>query len=383
MALATRLGARWTSDNRAYLALLALGALDAAGYSVIAPVLPSLSSELNAGPARIGVLVASFPAAMIVGFAAAGRLVRRGRTSLALRLGLALSALGALGFIVGSDFETYLGSRALMGLGSGGLWIGITFATLERWPSQEYLCMSRIFAAYSVGGLVGPALGAVGGIRGPFAAYLVLALCGLLAQRGVSSPAEARAFVSDKAALRLRGFWVASAGILFAVMGLGVVEGVLPLHLAERLSQGAIGALYVGMSLVVTASAAAAGSHRPRPLLAAAAVLVVAGLAAAGATTNIPLWLLALTLAAVGIGFANTGSLGVLIETVKAERIVTAMVVWSQLGIIGYLLGPLAGGAVAGNIGFAGLGLVPLAGGIALLLLTGLQARSAHSGSAT
>jgi MFS family permease len=65
MELAARFGAWRTSDNRAYLVLLALGALDAAGYSVIAPVLPSISRELNAGPALIGVLVASFPAAMM------------------------------------------------------------------------------------------------------------------------------------------------------------------------------------------------------------------------------------------------------------------------------------------------------------------------------
>src|SRR3954467_868817 len=36
--------------------------------------------------------------------------------------------------------------------------------------------------------------------------------------------------------------------------------------------------------------------------------------------------LLALSFAAIGIGLANTGSLGVLLETVRPARIVTAMV---------------------------------------------------------
>jgi MFS family permease len=89
--LRARFGVWRTLDNRAYLVLLALGALDAAGYSVIAPVLPSISRELAAGPALIGVLVASFPAAMVAGFAAAGQLVRRGRTTLVLRLSLLLT----------------------------------------------------------------------------------------------------------------------------------------------------------------------------------------------------------------------------------------------------------------------------------------------------
>ena len=66
-----------------------------------------------------------------------------------------------------------------------------------------------------------------------------------------------------------------------------------------------------------------------------------------GAATQVPLWVLALALAAPGIGLGNTGSLGLLVEAVPVDRIVTAMVVWSQIGIIGYMLGPLAGGIVA------------------------------------
>ena len=378
MDLAGRFGGRRAERDLAYAAVLALGALDAAGYSVIAPVLPAIGREIHAGPALIGVLVASFPAAMIAGFAAAGTLVRRGQLAVLLRVSLLLTTAGALGFVLGSGFAVYMAARAVMGLGSGGLWIAVTFSTLQRWPGEEYLCMSRVFAAYSVGGLIGPALGAIGGIRGPFAAYVFLAVCGLLVQRPLVRLLHQRRYEPDRAALRLRGFWVASAGILFAVMGLGIVEGVLPLHLASRLSQGEIGGVYVGMSLIVSASAAAAGVLRPRPTLLVSTVLVVAGLGVAGATADVPIWLLALVLAGAGIGFANTGSLGILIQTVDAERIVTAMVVWSQLGIVGYLLGPLAGGGITQALGFAALGLVPLAAAAAVLLLASPQLRRAH-----
>ena len=46
----------------AYPLLLALGALDATGYSVIVPVAPAIADATGAGPATIGLLVASFPA---------------------------------------------------------------------------------------------------------------------------------------------------------------------------------------------------------------------------------------------------------------------------------------------------------------------------------
>ena len=367
--------ARRARESRDFAALLAFAAIDAAAYSVIAPALPAISKHLHAAPARIGILAAAFSAASILGFAVAGRLVRRTATTSIVGASLLLMALGSLGFVLGSGWADDLAARAAMGFASGGLWIGIAFATLERWPGQEYLCMSRVLAAYSVGGLVGPALGAIGGIRGPFAAYLVLALLGFAVVWTVSPPRVERRFEGGFAALRTRGFWLASGGIVFAMLALGVVEGVLPLHLGTHLSQTEIGTLYVGMSLVVAASAAAAGSLRPVTILVASTVLVVAGLGVVGATSSVPVWIAALTVAGVGVGAANTGSLGVLIGAVEPHRIVTALVIWSQLAMIGYLLGPLGGGWLAQAFGFRTIGLVPLAAAIALVAAYARAAR--------
>lgn len=354
----------------AYPLLLALGALDATGYSVIVPVAPAIADATGAGPATIGLLVASFPAGMVGGFALAGWLVRRVGARALLAGSLALVALGALGFVLGDSLAVYFPSRLVMGVGSAGIWIGVTFDTLARWPGQEYLCMSRVFAAYSVGGVIGPALGIFGGIHGPFLAYLGLLVLAVPLVLFVAEPTSPRAFAADRTALRTRGFWVACAAILFAVLTLGVLEGVLPLHFAERLSQAQIGALYVGASVVVAASASASGGRQPRPLVFAAVLLAVAGISLAGMAASVPLWIVALLLAGVGIGLANTGSLGMLVEAVPVERIVTAMVVWSQVGIIGYLIGPLAGGILAEGLGYAYVGLVPAVAGLVVVVLT-------------
>jgi hypothetical protein len=52
------------TSRAAYPLLLALGALDATGYSLIVPVAPAIAEATGAGagPASIGFLVASFPA---------------------------------------------------------------------------------------------------------------------------------------------------------------------------------------------------------------------------------------------------------------------------------------------------------------------------------
>jgi MFS family permease len=355
-------------ENTVYAALLCLAAIDAAGYSVIAPTLPEIAARTGAGPAAIGAVVASFPAAMIAGFVLAGRAVRRGDRSSLIAASLALSALGCLGFIVGDTLAVVLPARAVMGLGSGGLWIAVTFATLEWWPGQEYLCLSRIFAAYSVGGLVGPAIGTLEGVRAPFTGYLAFILCGLAMCSLLGRSPRRRRFASDRNALQLPGFWFASAGIVFASLALGLVEGVLPLHLGQALTQVQIGSLYVAVSLIAFAAAVLGARFNPRRILLAGVAPVVAGLAAVGASPHVPVWLLALAATAIGIGFANTGSLGVLITAVPPGRIVTAMVVWSQLGIIGYLLGPLAGGALVDSAGYGPLGLLPAAVAAGLLV---------------
>lgn len=122
---------------------------------MIVPVAPAIADATDAGPTAIGLLVASFAVGMVAGFALAGWGVTRHGSRPVLALSLGLVAVGTLGFVLGESLAVY-SSRFLMGLGSGAVWIGVTFDTLARWPGQEYLCMRRIFAAYSAGGLIAP-----------------------------------------------------------------------------------------------------------------------------------------------------------------------------------------------------------------------------------
>ena len=122
---------------------------------MIVPVATAIADATDAGPTAIGLLVASFAAGMVAGFALAGWGVTRHGSRAVLALSLGLVAVGTLGFVLGESLAVY-SSRFLMGLGSGAVWIGVTFDTLARWTGQEYLCMRSIFAAYSAGGLIAP-----------------------------------------------------------------------------------------------------------------------------------------------------------------------------------------------------------------------------------
>jgi MFS family permease len=356
-------GARQTG---AYIVLLALAALDASGYSVIAPVAPAVAEKTGAGPAVVGALVAVFPVGMLVGFVAAGRQVGTRRAGAALYGALALLGGGSLCFVFGHSLAVYFVGRTLMGIGSGGLWIAVTVGVLERWPGQEYVSMSRVYAAYSAGGLIGPALGAIGGIRGPFIAYAALAGVAFLFV-GPLGKGERRTLRADRAALRRPGFWVASAGVAFTMLTFGVIDGVLPLHFATHLSQAEIGGLYAATSIVVAAASTAGARFAPPPLMLAAVLLVIGGIAAAGATSVVAVWIVALAAVGVGAGVGDVASTGVLLDAVGAERIVTALVVWSQLAMLGYLVGPIAGGGIAEAWGFGAVVAVPAVAGAAVL----------------
>jgi MFS family permease len=360
---------RSPSRSLAYPLILTLSALDAAGYSVIAPVLPAIARETGAGPAAIGALAATFPLGVIAGFPVAGRWIQRRNAETLLPISALVVAAGALPFVFADGLPAFFLGRLVMGLGSGGLWMGVTYSTLERWPGLEYLCMSRVFAAYSAGALLGPALGALGGIRLPFATYLGLAVLGAGAASLIGPPDARRPFRADRSALHAPGFALACVGVAFAVLCLGVVDGVLPLHLATGLAQRGIALLFVGVAAMHAVGATLAGRARPRSALVVSAVLATIGIAAAGLAGAPLAWFVALALAGIGVGFGETGSVGALLEAVPAERSVTAMVVWSQIGIVGYLVGPLAGGVVAETLGFAWIGLVPAAGAAVLGLV--------------
>jgi MFS family permease len=345
----------------AYLVLLALAALDSAGYSIIAPVVPEIGDATGAGPGLMGALVASFAVGQMVGYPLAGRVLQRKHAVGVLLASLALVVVGDLGFVFGSTLGVYFPARLLQGIGAGGLWIGTAFAVIERYPGEEFRRLTGILGAYGVGSIAGPAIGGAGGIRAPFAFHLVFVTAIALALVAIGAAKEPIKFGSDRSALRSPGFWLASAGILMVALTLGTFDGPLPLHFAERLSQAEIAALYVLAAVVASVSATLGGRLPARPALAAATLFMTASIAFGGLSETVAVWILVAVLVGVGVGAGEAGALGVLLESIGVERIVLAMVVWSQVWAVGYLAGPAAGGGVAEALGFGAIGLVPLA----------------------
>jgi MFS family permease len=355
--------------------LLFLAAVDAAGYSVIAPVLPVIADQTGATAGTIGWLAAIFPLTMLPGLALSGWLIRGGHLRLVLLGSLVIVLLGSLAFVLTADLPAAFVGRAMMGFGSGGLWMAVTLRTLEYFPGQGYEAMSRIYAAYSVGALIGPAIGALPGLHAPFTAYAGLLAVAVLAAAGLPAPVQRMRYVTDHSWRRNVGFWYAGVAIMIGMLLVGLVDGVLPLHFATQLGQWQIGALYVGTALTTAVAAVLAGRVRVAVALVGGVSVAFVGLWLAGGTTVVLLWVVGLACVGASAGSLQTGSTGVLLQQVPPERIVSAMTVWSQLGILGYFLAPAIGGSVAEQLGFQALGLVPLTLVLALGVLAWLTHR--------
>ena len=345
----------------AYLVLLVLAALDSAGYSIIAPVIPEIGDATGSGPGLMGVLVASFALGQAAGYPLAGRGIQRRHAISVLAVSLGLVVVGDIGFIVGGGLGVYFPARLLQGVGAGGLWMGVSFAVIERFPGQEFRRLTGILAAYGVGAIAGPAMGGAGGIRTPFAIHLGLVVPIAVALLLVGAPTKRAQFTSDRRALSSAGFWLASAGVLLVALTLGTFDGPLPIHFSQHLTQAEIAALYVVAAVVAAVCATLAGNLPPRPVLAVSTVVMPAAIALGGLSESIPVWIFIAVLAGVGIGAGEAGALGVLLESIGVERIVLAMVVWSQVWALGYIAGPAAGGGIAQALGFGAIGIVPLA----------------------
>src|ERR1043165_2960171 len=122
----------------------------------------------------MGGLLASVAVGQMVGYPLAARVLQRRHALAVLLASLALIVVGDLGFIFGESLGGFFPARLAQGSGAGGLWIGTSFAIIERYPGEEYRRLTGILAAYGIGAIAGPAIGAIGGGRRPVAGRLHL-----------------------------------------------------------------------------------------------------------------------------------------------------------------------------------------------------------------
>ena len=293
--------------------------LDLVGFGIVLPILPLWADDLGAGGGVIGLLLASYSLAQLLGSPYLGRLSDRiGRRPL-LVLALVGSAVGHLVTGLAGSVAVLLAARVLDGFSGASVSVAYAAVADLAEPDERPRLFGLLGAGFAVGLVVGPALGALaalGGHRVPF--FVAAALCGANAVtawwRLCETNTERRAAPARRAPLRTTlaaltrwdqlsrllvvsllgglafasfeatfslvgdrrvGMTPASAGIVFALLGLvlAVVQGLAVPRVLRRCGERRTLRLALALSCSAFALLAPAGGWPP--LVAGVVVLVV------------------------------------------------------------------------------------------------------------
>jgi len=349
---------------RRLVALLAVLVLvDTMLYTALTPLLPHLAHELGLSKSRAGVLVAAYAVgALIAGFLGGIAATYLGPRE-AVLIGLGSMGAAGVGFAFAGGFWSLFAARLLQGAGSGFTWAGAFAWLLAAAPRERRgEVIGTAMGAATFGGMLGPAVGAAAALlgRGPvFAALaglsLVLAAWSL---RLEPVPCEVMAFAAVARAVRNRRFLLGMALMSLGSFLFGVLSVLAPLHLsAAGWGAAAIGGIWLVGGALETVQAPLTGRliDRRGPLLPTRIALAASAVVSVGLATDArPLaYAPLIVLAAIVFGTPFTTAFALLADGAEAVKLPQGMafglmnVAWAG----GAVVGPAAGGAIAGAAG--------------------------------
>jgi MFS family permease len=371
-----------------YVALLVM--LDLALFSAIVPLLPQFAERLDLSKLQTGVLLGAYSAAVVVAAVPVGHLADRVGMRTVTIAGSLLMAAATAAFAVGDSYLVLVAARLAQGLASAVAWSAALGWLAGAVPENRRGTEIGYANAAATGGMVaGPILGgAVAGALGIRETFLIVASVSvLLAVWGAfqpdAPPAEHRE-PSMRPALRAAVseplITVSLIVIVLVALVGGTLQVLIPLHLGDAgVSQSTIGWLYAGGAVLGSVSIALTGRAGDRIgrlpvaqidcifLMAAVLVLVLPLGSAAFATMLVLIAPILSVLYGVGYPMGADGADRAGLGHGLALGLVN--LVWG----VGAVVGPVAGGAVAGYAGdrVAYLLLAALCVGAALVMRSG------------
>ena len=150
-------------------------AVDLIGFGIVLPILPRYAEDLSISPSVIGLIVASFSVAQMVGSPILGRLSDRWGRKPVLVLSLCGTAVGSL--ITGLAATVWLLALGRVVDGASGASVSVAQAAVAdvAEPEERARLLGLLGAAFGVGFVVGPAIGALAALGGPHIPFFVAA----------------------------------------------------------------------------------------------------------------------------------------------------------------------------------------------------------------
>jgi DHA1 family tetracycline resistance protein-like MFS transporter len=375
-------------QNRRLLTLFLIVFIDLLGFSLILPLLPFYAETFGATPFQIGLLVAAYAAAQLVGAPLLGRLSDRfGRRPVLL-----ISLIGTfIGFLIlgfASSLWMLFASRLLDGFTGGNISVAQAYITDITDEKDRAKGLGLLGAAFGVGFIIGPAVGGILSVYGFAVPAFVAAGLSLISILGVifflpeSLTAEARARLEKKAKqeISLRNLWAAinrpRVGPLLNVrffygLAFATFQTIFPLYAQYKLGLDARNTgfvlTYVGILVVFVQGFLVgwlAARYNEYRLIFLATILMMIVLFAWALVPNLIALLIVLAPLAVAAGILNTLLNSALSKAVYPEEVGGTLGLSASLESLTRVISPTAGGILIGSLGTWAPGVV---GGLIML----------------
>jgi MFS family permease len=332
-------------------------------YAALTPLLPRFAHEFGLSKSSAGTLVAAYAAGALIGGLPGGFAAVRIGPRRAVLVGLALMGASSVGFALAGSYSVLFAARLFQGMGSAFTWAGAFSWLLAVAPRERRgEVIGAAMGAAVAGALFGPVVGAHAAIVGRAAVFTTLgALAVLLAAWSVRLPSPAAESPSPGRFVRAFGNRRFLGGLAL-MSSASVLEGNLyvlaPLHLAAAgWGAAAIGAVWLLSAGTEAGAAPLVGrlSDRRGALLPVRFALSVAAIASLllAITTRPLLYAPLLLIGSVAYGTLFTPALALIAD--GAERVGLkqglAFGLMNAAWAVGAVVGPAAGGAIAGAAG--------------------------------
>ena len=364
-------------------------ALDLVGFGIVLPFLPRYAERFGATPVTVGLLVASFSLMQLVFSPLWGRVSDRYGRKPVLVLSLVGTAVGSLVTGLAGSLWLLFAGRIIDGISGASVSVAQAAVTDVAEPEQRARLLGYLGAAFGLGFVAGPAIGALAVLAGPELPFLlaaaIAAVNAVVAIRRLpeTNPPAQRSLLADPSRAAAPGRRLASVDVLrlaavgfLALVAFSAFEATFAL-LGERrfdLSESSTYVVFVGVGLVLVLVQGALVHPVVKRLgelgaLRAGLALDAAGLLLLAVARPRAVLVVALVLLVVGQGLVAPTLASLVAARARHDRRGSALGVQQSAGGLARVVGPTAGGLLFQHVGLSAPSLAgaALAAGAALL----------------
>jgi MFS family permease len=349
-------------ERRTALAMLVgAGMLSFLAVGAVLPVLPRfVKGPVGAGDVAVGVVTGAFAFTAVVSRPIGGRWADRSGRRTVVIAGMLLSALGSALLFVPAGVPGLVVARLVLGFGEGMMFTAgatwtVDLAHAERRARAIGIFGLAIWAALTLGPLIGEGLYELAGYDVVWAFATAVPLAGALLVRFIPDPHEPVAH-PERPPLVPRAAVRPGIALALANVGYAALAGFVVLHLAERgVGSGAIAFTAFAGAVVVTRIFAGRLPDviGPRPCAIGAATFEAAGLAVIALASSWPAAALGAVLMGFGFSVMFPALALMVVNATEPARRGAALGTFTAFFDIGIGLGGVATGIAVSLGGYA------------------------------